>query len=116
MWTRSGVNRFELARGLDDLLEKKGLEHPVVGDRQQGILVMAKTRQLYDEWDLATLLEPMLSAAELESKELGHNWIGSEHLVLSILRVSDPVLSSLLGQHGASYEQVKRSVVEILTR
>jgi hypothetical protein len=112
---RSGVDRFELARGLDRLLKDKGLEHPVVYDRPQGALVMAKTRQPYEEWDLSTLIEPILSAAEHESKELGHNWIGSEHLVLSILRVSDPELSGLLSQHGASYEQVKRAVVEVLT-
>ena len=112
---RLGVNRFELARDLDNLLLQKGLEHPVVYDRQQDILVMAKTREPYQFWDFAALLEPMLVVAEHESKELGHTWIGSEHLVLSILRVSDPALSSLLGNHGAVYERVKRSVVEILT-
>jgi hypothetical protein len=111
---RSGVNRFDLARGVDNLLAEKGLEHPVVYDRRQGLLVMAKTGEPYEFWDFASLLEPMLSAAEHESKELGHNRIGSEHLVLSILRVSDPGLAGLLVQHGAAYEQVKRSVVELL--
>ena len=111
---RSGVDRFDLARGVDSLLDEKKLEHPVVFDRQQGIRVMARTGQPYEHWDLATLLEPLLMAAENESKELGHDYIGSEHLILSILRVSDPTLAALLGQHGAAHERVKRSAVEIL--
>jgi hypothetical protein len=112
---QSGVNRFDLARGVDSLLEEKGLEHPVVGDRQQGVLVMAKTRQPYEGWDLATLLEPLFGAAENEAKQLGNDYIGSEHLVLAILRVSDPSLAALLDRHGAAHDAVKQSVIELLT-
>src|ERR1700741_1954068 len=38
-----GVDPFELARGLDDLLEAKVREHPVVYDQRKGIAVLAKT-------------------------------------------------------------------------
>ena len=51
---------------------------------------MAKTGLPYEGWDFEELAEPLLQRAELEAKELGHGWMGSEHLVLAIIKVADP--------------------------
>ena len=59
-------------------------------------------------------MEPLLSEAELEAKELGHNYVGSEHLVLAIVKLGDPALTTLLTQHGVSHSKVTEAVVSLL--
>jgi ATP-dependent Clp protease ATP-binding subunit ClpA len=111
---QAGVDRFHLVRELDRLLVEKSLENRVGYDKERNNFVFVKTQSAYDGWNFADLLEPLLRQAEHEAKELGHEYVGSEHLVLAILQVADPVFNALLKQHGVSYEQVKDSVVSLL--
>jgi ATP-dependent Clp protease ATP-binding subunit ClpA len=111
---QSGVDRFDLVRGMDRLLKGKASEHPVVYDKRRGVLVLADTHQPYDGWDFEDLFEPLLRQAEHESKELGHNYVGSEHLVLAIVRLADPELRALLQQHGVSHKTITETVVSLL--
>ncbi len=111
---RSGADRFDLVRGLDRLLEEKASEHPVAYDKQRGVLVLVTTDRPYDGWDFEALLEPLLRQAEHEANELGHNYVGSEHLVLAIMHLADPALRTLLQQHGVSHKQVKEAVISLL--
>jgi Clp amino terminal domain, pathogenicity island component len=118
----SGVNRFDLIAALDRLLAEKALELPeafdrvqeVDGDDQGCVIVEPKAGQPYVPWDSKDLLEPLLCQAEQEAKELGHNYVGSEHLVLAIVKLSDPALRTLLERHGVSYERVREAVVGLL--
>ena len=111
---RLGVDPFELARDLDLLLTEKAQEHPVVYDQRRGIAVLAKTGDPYEMWDFELLLEPLLTRAEHEALGLGHDYLGSEHLVLAITQMASPRLSSLLLQNGVQYEAVKQTVIDIL--
>ncbi len=111
---RTGVDPFELARGLDRLLTQKAEEHPVAYDQRQGMLVMARTGEPYRPWALGPLLEPLLQEAEHEALALGHNYVGSEHLVLAIVRLADPPLAALLQQQRVCHEAIKKAVVAVL--
>jgi len=75
---------------------------------------LVKTGEPYKYWDFDALLEPLLTQAERESLELGHNYVGSEHLVLAIARTDDPPLSTLLQQHSISHSRTKQAVVDLL--
>jgi len=44
---------------------------------------------------------------------MGNNYVGSEHLVLAIVRLADPTLSGLLQQHTLS-TAVERVDLELL--
>lgn len=46
--------------------------------------------------------------------EMGHGYIGSEHLLLGILKTSDGVGASALTQRGISYDAVRKKVEEML--
>jgi ATP-dependent Clp protease ATP-binding subunit ClpA len=111
---KMGVDPFELARGLDRLLTEKAREHPVRYDQRRGVLVLVKSGEPYQHWDFQALLEPLLQRAEHEALELGHDYVGSEHLVLAIVRIADPSLSALLQQHGVRHESVKEAVLGLL--
>src|SRR5262245_48878577 len=60
----TGVDRFELARGLDRMLDAKAREHPVAWDGQH--LFLAKTGEPYQGLNFYSELEPLLKQAENE--------------------------------------------------
>jgi ATP-dependent Clp protease ATP-binding subunit ClpC len=64
--------------------------------------------------DYHTPLAPLLAAAEQEALGLGHNWVGSEHLVLAIVRLADPCLREVLDRHGVRYTEVRQAVLDLL--
>jgi ATP-dependent Clp protease ATP-binding subunit ClpA len=111
---RMGVDPFDLARAVDRLLDEKAREHPVVYNRGRQQLVLANTRELYKSWDFDALLEPLLQRAEHEALELGHTYVGSEHLLLAIVRLADSTLSAVLQQHSIEHDRVREAVLGFL--
>jgi hypothetical protein len=59
-------------------------------------------------------LARLLDAAEREALGLGHTWVGSEHLVLAIVRVADARLRKVLDRHRVLYDGVRQAVLEVL--
>jgi len=110
---RAGIDIYDLARALDGLLEEKEAGNPVAVN-QQGACVLVKTGEPYHYWDFEALLEPLLRQAEHEALALGHNYVGSEHLVLAIIRLADPLLTELLQKHAVVYDRVKEAILELL--
>jgi hypothetical protein len=115
----AGANRFDLVRGLDQLFHEKASEllinqQPILLDEHRSIVIAGWTIHPNRTWDFEDLLEPILRQAEYEAKELGHNWLGSEHLVLAILKLAVPALQTLLQQHGVAYEPVREAVIRLL--
>ena len=108
----TGIDPLDLARRLDGLLTEK--EHPVAYDQKRGILILVNSGEPYQPWDFAALLEPLLQQAEHEAKELGHNYVGSEHLVLAISTSATPPLADLLQEYGVSRQRVKEAVLKLL--
>ena len=64
--------------------------------------------------DFDTPLRPLLAAAEDEALGLGHNWVGSEHLLLAVVRLASPELGELLSRHGVVYDRLRQSIVAVL--
>jgi hypothetical protein len=56
----------------------------------------------------------VLELAQREALQLGHNYIGTEHLLLGLVRASDGVVVEVLESLGASIPVVRRRVVEFL--
>ena len=52
--------------------------------------------------------------AEEEARALGHNWIGTEHLLLGVLREGDGVAARTLESLGISLQPVRQQVEEII--
>ncbi|MBW3614437.1 MAG: hypothetical protein KY439_03895 [Actinobacteria bacterium] len=49
-----------------------------------------------------------------EGLNLGHNYIGTEHLLLGVLREPEAVIVRLLGDSGLEVEQVRGQVLQLL--
>jgi ATP-dependent Clp protease ATP-binding subunit ClpA len=64
-----------------------------------------------------TLNPPMKKAIELaidEARKLGHSHVGTEHLLLGIVRQSESVAAKLLGSLGVDLEKVRHNIVATL--
>jgi ATP-dependent Clp protease ATP-binding subunit ClpA len=55
-----------------------------------------------------------LAEAQLEAANLGHNFIGTEHLLLGLMRVHEGVASQVLTAAGVEIDRVREKVAEII--
>ena len=58
----------------------------------------------------------VLVLAQEEARTLGHNFLGTEHLLLGFLRESDGVAAKALSQLGVRLDDVRERVKETIGR
>lgn len=63
---------------------------------------------------LSSPAEDALRHAIVDSHELGHNYIGTEHILLGLLRARDSIAYAILQSYGLTAEKVRAAIVEIL--
>ena len=51
-----------------------------------------------------------------EARQMGHNYIGTEHLLLGILREGEGIAASVLGSFGITLDQVRTETTHILNQ
>ncbi len=56
----------------------------------------------------------VLELALSESKALGHNYIGTEHILLGLIREGDGVAAQVLVKLGADLNRVRQQVIQLL--
>jgi ATP-dependent Clp protease ATP-binding subunit ClpC len=56
----------------------------------------------------------VLELAQRESRALGHNYIGTEHILLGLLREGDGVAAQVLVRLGADLNRVRQQVIQLL--
>ena len=57
--------------------------------------------------------ERALNSALSHASELGHSYIGSEHLLLGLLSIPDSAAARMLTFRGAKLDEVKHAIIEI---
>jgi hypothetical protein len=57
-----------------------------------------------------------LELALREALALGHNYIGTEHIVLALRRVDEGAAGQILGELGVSYADLRATIIDVLTR
>jgi ATP-dependent Clp protease ATP-binding subunit ClpC len=56
----------------------------------------------------------VLPLAEQESRALGHHYIGTEHILLGLIRKGDAVPAQVLSGLGADLDRVREQVIRLL--
>src|ERR1700753_1232912 len=56
-----------------------------------------------------------VSFAQTEAIDLGHDFIGTEHLLLGLARTSDGIARDVLGEHGVTAARARDETVRQLT-
>jgi hypothetical protein len=57
-----------------------------------------------------------LELALREALELGHNYLGTEHIVLALHQVDDGVAGQVLADQGVAYDTLRTTVLDVLDR
>ena len=57
----------------------------------------------------------MLELSLREALQLGHNYIGTEHILLGLIREGEGVAAQVLVKLGADLSRVRRQVIELLS-
>jgi ATP-dependent Clp protease ATP-binding subunit ClpA len=106
-----GVDLHSLADKLDALLTRFAEERPTVARR--GVVVDSRTgeRILFDP---APALAPLLEQAVREARQLGHNYVGSEHLLLAVISSADSELAAILDDHLIAHDGAQETILELL--
>jgi ATP-dependent Clp protease ATP-binding subunit ClpC len=68
------------------------------------------------ETGLTPRAKKVIELAIDEARQLGHNYIGTEHLLLGLLREGEGVASSVLDSFGITLERTRAEVAHILTQ
>ncbi|MBR5308140.1 MAG: ATP-dependent Clp protease ATP-binding subunit [Clostridia bacterium] len=61
---------------------------------------------------LTTNAAEAISKSQRLASQLGHSYVGSEHLLLGLLTKSDSIAARLLAENGATFDAVKNAIVE----
>ena len=56
----------------------------------------------------------MLELSLREALQLGHNYIGTEHILLGLIREGDGVAAQVLVKLGADLNRVRQQVIQLL--
>ena len=108
MW----VDMWGLTRDVDALLNQE--QAKAVSGEGHAAALAASSPSSPPELD--RYLIDLLDRAEIEAVALGHEYLGTEHLLLAIIAGAHARLSSVLLRHNITHENVKLAVVELLKR
>jgi ATP-dependent Clp protease ATP-binding subunit ClpC len=64
--------------------------------------------------ELSARAKNVISLAIDEAKRLGHNYIGTEHILLGLIRNGEGVATGVLDMLGVSLEQIKTNVMRVI--
>jgi ATP-dependent Clp protease ATP-binding subunit ClpC len=59
-------------------------------------------------------VDALIATAHAESAAIGHPYVGTEHLLLALLRDKHSPVARLFGQHGFTYEMARARILWIL--
>ena len=105
---------FEVADGLAArVLNEAGLSKSMV---EESILSLIKPGSAFEEGTLpfTPRAKAAVRRAAEEALRLGHNYVGTEHLLLGLLGDEESVAAKVLLQLKASYSVIKDRTVEVL--
>jgi hypothetical protein len=111
---KGGIDRLELARYIDDSLTMMASQDLEVPDSEGGDGSPNSVGSPHLDWGVGALLEPLVRRARVEASLLGHDYVGSEHLLLAVLYLATPSLIAFLNQHSVFYERTKELVLSFL--
>ena len=105
-----GVDIWAFTQDVDQLFENEKIQKcgensaaPAKGPNDPNSLVLL--RELTNRW---------LQRAEDEARNLGHTFLGAEHLLLALAAGADPSWSPIFVRYGIDHERLKNTVVQAL--
>ena len=96
-------------------LEAEGVSLEAARDQTQD-LVEPKPQSPAGHIPFTPRAKSVLEASLREALQLGHNYIGTEHILLGIVRVGDSVATQVLVALGVDFTQLRQRVTDLVAR
>jgi hypothetical protein len=97
------------------VLSNLGIELTKVSSQVE-IVIGRGDRQVMGEIGLTPRAKKVIELSVDESRRLHHHYIGTEHLLLGLIREGEGIAAGVLETLGVNLEQVRSEVVRVLTR
>ncbi len=103
---KEGVAAKVLEKNGFDLKNLRKKVKELIGEQQQGLSAgnLAFTPRT----------KKVLNLALEEARRLGHNYVGTEHLLLGLIKEGEGVAARILQEEGADFESIKQEVTKML--
>ncbi len=109
-----GIDLDQVRERIEETFGPGALDQPV--RRHRSTRRCGGSLEPYGHLPITPRAKKVLELALREARHLGHGAIGTEHLLLGIVREGDGVAARLLAEMGASRERVRAAVIEDLSR
>jgi ATP-dependent Clp protease ATP-binding subunit ClpC len=96
------------------VLQKMGLSPENIRLEVEKLVQPGPATQIMGDIPFTPRAKKALELAAEEARSLGHNYIGTEHLLLGLIREGEGVASQVLLNLGLDLERVRNEVMEIL--
>jgi len=96
------------------VLQKMGLSLENIRLEIEKLVQPGPTTQIIGDIPFTPRAKKALELAAEEARSLGHNYIGTEHLLLGLIREGEGVASQVLLNLGLDLERVRNEVMELL--
>ncbi|HEY9378087.1 MAG TPA: Clp protease N-terminal domain-containing protein [Jiangellaceae bacterium] len=96
-------------------LTEMGISLEAVRQQVEAIIGKGKTAPTHGHIPFTPRAKKTLELSLRESMQLGHNHIGTEHILLGLLREGEGVAAQVLQRLGADFDRVRLQVIELVS-
>lgn len=97
-----------------NVLKNFGVDFETVRTEVERLVGYGPEIQVYGDPALTGRVKKVFEYANEEAANLGHNYVGTEHLLLGLLRQSDGVASQVIDNLNVDLQQVRKEVIREL--
>ena len=97
-----------------NVLKNLGMSYGTIASEVQKLVQAGKDPNTIGKLSLTPKVERVLQYAMEECLALKHNYVGTEHLLLGLLREDGGVAMQVLTNHGLEPERVREGVLNLL--
>ena len=96
-------------------LDRLGISLPAVRSEVEEIIGVGTTALPPGEPPMTPRTRKVLDLSVREAAHLGHNYVGTEHLLLGLVREGEGVAAQVLAKLGADLALIRQTVIKLLT-
>ncbi len=96
------------------VLSKLGLEGTQIRSTVESMMASSTTHSTSKEFGLAPHAKKAIELAVDEARYMNHHYIGTEHLLLGLIREGDGIAAEVLRSLGVSLEKVRIETIRVL--
>lgn len=106
---------LKLGQGIAvNVLRNMNLSYDIVKTEVEKIVGFGQEMQVYSDPALTGKVKKVFEYANEEAINLNHNYVGTEHLLLAILRQTDGVAAQVLENLGVDLKEIRKEILKEL--